>query len=143
MVILYFLDSPQANTMPVLPSVQTLLVTETVLVRFSTFVLHFLSPYVLAKINNVHGTANCASYDAARSTHSVQSPNSFCNPNFRNTYEYSILVYSCTGSTARACRNSATPSVHHGGRPFFYPASSLSAYCSLSQHQPHQQSLYP
>ena len=68
---------------------------------------------------------------------------SFCNPNLRNTYEYSILVYSCTGSTVRACRNSATPSVHHGGRPFFYPASSLSAYCSLSQHQPLQQSLYP
>ena len=40
--------------------------------------------------------------------------NSFCNTNFRNTYKYLILVYSCTGSTARACRISATPSVHHG-----------------------------
>ena len=43
----------------------------------------------------------------------------FCNTNFRKLYEYLILVYSCTGSTACACRNSATPSVHHGRRPFF------------------------
>ena len=82
-------------------------------------------------------------YRIKHSTIEPYSPYSFCNPNSRNTYEYSILVYSCTGSTARACRNSATPSVHHGGRPLFYPASSLSAYSSLSQHQPHQQSLYP
>ena len=58
-------------------------------------------------------------------------------------YESSILVYSCTGSMAYACRNSGTPSVHHGRQPLFHPPSSLSAYCSLSQHQPLQQSLYP
>ena len=67
----------------------------------------------------------------------------FCNANFRKTYEYLILVYSCTGSMACACRNSVTPSIHHGRQPFFHPASSLSAYCSLSQHQQLQQSLYP
>ena len=57
---------------------------------------------------------------------------SFCNTNSRNTYEFLILVYSCTGSMACACRNSLTSSGHHGRRPLFHPPSSLSPYCSLS-----------
>ena len=46
---------------------------------------------------------------------------SSCNTNFKNPYKYLILVYSCTGSTARACRNSGTPSVHHGEQPLSIP----------------------
>jgi hypothetical protein len=45
----YFVDNPQADFMPVLPAGQAHPGTETVFVRMSTFVPHFLAPLFLAE----------------------------------------------------------------------------------------------
>ena len=58
------------------------------------------------------------------------------------THTNTQLVYSCTGSTACACRNSVTPSVHHGGWPFFRRSSPLSAHCSYLKQHWHQGCLH-
>ena len=48
-VLQYFVDNPQADFMPVLPVGQAHPGTETVFVRMSTFVPHFLAPLFLAE----------------------------------------------------------------------------------------------
>ena len=62
-------------------------------------------------VNQHLGIKNTA---ALHRNYMLGASHSFCNTNFRNTYKYSILAYNCTGSMAHACRNSVTPSVHHG-----------------------------
>ena len=48
-VLQYFVDNPQADFMPVFPAGQAHPGTETVFVRMSTFVPHFLAPLFLAE----------------------------------------------------------------------------------------------
>jgi hypothetical protein len=48
-ILQYFVDNPQADFMHVLPAGQAHPETETVFVRMSTFVPHFLAPLFLAE----------------------------------------------------------------------------------------------
>jgi hypothetical protein len=48
-VLQYFVDNPQADFMPVLPVGKAHPGTETVFVRMSTFVPHFLAPHFLVE----------------------------------------------------------------------------------------------